>query len=279
VVILILAQRTDWTALGVAELLSRRLGPDGVRWCAAEEIGALRWAHWLSADGVRSELRRWPSAAAPELAPRLIFNRLRCVELPQFAGACAADRDYARMELFALLLSWLSDPGCPVVNRPSPAGLAGAQRRPLVWHQLAARAGLEPLALAATSSTRRFAPQRGWHARPELSWQTALRPDLRLDGFSWFSEAAADEICPVLVVGDRVFGEVAPALAPACRRLAALSGADVLGLDFVRCAQASSGYAFAGADPCPAVSAAVELEAIADLLEARGRSGLPLAAG
>jgi hypothetical protein len=42
----------------------------------------------------------------------------------------------------AFLLAWLSGLPCPVVNRPSPLGLAGPNLRPESWMALASKAGI-----------------------------------------------------------------------------------------------------------------------------------------
>jgi hypothetical protein len=60
-------------------------------------------------------------------------------DLPMIA---ADDRSYVAAEMTAFLLSWLSSLACPVVNRPSPLGLAGPNLRPETWIALACRQGI-----------------------------------------------------------------------------------------------------------------------------------------
>jgi hypothetical protein len=74
------------------------------------------------------------------------------------------DRTYIASEMTAFLvawLSWLSDEGIPVLNRPTPFSLTGPALHPEQWLQAAARAGLpiEP-------AHRRVSPGPGLVAEP-----------------------------------------------------------------------------------------------------------------
>src|SRR5213596_579313 len=94
------------------------------------------------------------------------------------------------MELFALLLSWLNNAGCPVINAASASSLAGSPHPPMVWQHLASRAGLMTPQLLATTSTRRFPPSPGAIPRPDLVTQADISQSdqIGLNRFGWFSE-------------------------------------------------------------------------------------------
>ena len=274
---LVLAHPTDETALAVASLLRQRHGEFAVEWRSPEELQcSSRWDHRVSAAGVKTEIRLQDGSLLAGNAPSVIFNRIGFVDPPQFFRAAPADRDYARMEMFALLLSWLTDPGCAVVNRPAPNALAGGFYRPPMWFRLAQIAGLATIGLTATSSTRRFPPDRRAIRRPDLAHVGAHHVDgrPRPNDFSWFSEPIDTQRISILAIGGRVAEDAPAGLAEPCRRLAQLADTDILRIDFVMSANSPCGWTFAGADSCPQVTDPASQLRIVNLLEtaAAGRS-------
>ena len=269
---LILAHHGDCTAIRVARLLRERHGAAQVALRAVDEIVlAPHWEHRVTDAGTNTDIRMHDGVSLARLKPWVIFNRLSFVDAPQFAAAAPADREYARTELFALVLSWLADPGCPVINAPSPTGLAGGAHRLAVWHRLAARAGLATLKLTATSSTRRFPPAPGSRLRPDVSSLTQQDAGRRRpNDFCWFSQAVAgNDIASAYVIGDRVLPTVPEHLTEPCRRLARLAGVEVLRIDFARLPASADAWMFAGADPMPRVTDATGSAALVELIEAR----------
>lgn len=225
----VLAQHGDADAEPLARALARRAAGVVLVWDDELFLGS-HFAHRLGPGGVESELvcadgRRLSSASL-----RGVANRLTHVLPPQFAGAAAADREYAAMETQALLVSWLSSLACPVVNAASPRGLSGPALGLHEWTARAAAAGLRcsPLALDAAA------------ARPPAA---SLRR--------------------LLVVGPRVIGaEVGAGVASACALLARGSGCAVLGVDL---AGEGAEPVFAAADPVPRLGPE-GAEAVAELL-------------
>jgi hypothetical protein len=71
-----------------------------------------------------------------------LVTRLFFVTERDVVSIVPADRPYVAAEMTAFLLAWLSGLPCPVVNRPSPLGLAGPNLRPESWMALASRAGI-----------------------------------------------------------------------------------------------------------------------------------------
>ncbi|MBA2399533.1 MAG: hypothetical protein H0V72_12680 [Bradyrhizobium sp.] len=266
---LVLAHPTDETAIAVASLLRQRHRALAVEWRCPEELLCANWDHRVSAAGVKTEIRMADGSLLAGNAPSVIFNRINFVDPPQFRDAAIADRDYARMEMFALLLSWLVSPGCPVINRPAPNALAGSAYRPPMWHRLAQISGLATVGLMATSSTRRFPAGRTAVRRSDLTYTVAddLDGRPRLNDFGWFSEPIEAGRTSLLTIGGRV-PEGAPAsLAEPCHRLAQLADTDILRIDVVASADAPSGWAFAGADSCPHVTEPRSVLRIVHLLE------------
>jgi hypothetical protein len=267
---LVLAHPTDETAIAVTSMLRQRHGEFAVELRSPEELlCASCWDHRVSAAGVKTEIRMADGSLLAGNAPSVIFNRIGFVDPPQFLTAAPVDRDYARMEMFALLLSWLTSPGCPVINRPAPNVLAGGVYRPPMWFRLAQISGLPIISLMATTSTRRFPADRMAARRPDLALAGAYDIDgrPRPNDFSWFSAPIDADRASFLAVGGRVPEDAPAALAEPCRRLAQLADTDILRIDFVASADSPSGWLFTGADSCPQVAEPRSLLRIVSLLE------------
>jgi hypothetical protein len=150
---LVLAHPDDETALRVTAALRRRLGKDEARLVPAEALAyAPAWRHMLTyqaadmphAARVESLVRLAGGELLPDQAA-VVFNRLRFAPVPQFEHAAPADRDYAALEMYALLLSWLAGleaAGVRVINPASPRGLGAQARSRFEWLSLAQQAGL-----------------------------------------------------------------------------------------------------------------------------------------
>ena len=158
---------------------------------------------------------------------RGVLNRLYTVPVPHWQSKEKSDRDYVQQELIALFLSWLHALPCPVINRPAPQGLSGQWRCESEWVWLARQAGL------AVAPYRQSAQDR----IDEMKGERRLIP----------AGALAQT---VIVAGEAAAGAVAPPpVIAACNRLAAIAGAELLGVDFI--AGAAGPWTFAGASPMP----------------------------
>ena len=242
---LILANLGDTTPVHVAARLRRRHRPADVRLVAAEElIFAPRWTHRLFDSPGGNGLTLHDGTAIRSDSVQVVFNRLGQLSMPHFGASPAADRDYALMEMSALLLSWLSSFSCPVINRPAPQGLAGVPRSWLGWMTLAGKTGLSP------------APAR-------LEWPVGSSgpsvPAAFPDGIRF----------QVLVAGSRVVGHCESGLAARCVVLAKAANCELLRLYFVRLEQSRPACILTGADPLPPLVCDAELDAVAALLESR----------
>jgi hypothetical protein len=71
-----------------------------------------------------------------------VFVRLPRVVEAELPALRPEDRVYAAHEMTSFLMAWLAALPCRVINRPTPACLAGPIREPLEWQVLAARHGL-----------------------------------------------------------------------------------------------------------------------------------------
>ncbi len=148
-----------------------------------------------------------------------VVNRIPGITAEDLLHVAEPDREYVAAEMGAFLLAWLTRLPCPVVNRPAANALMGAAHAPEGWAALAARAGL------------RLPWTRQSYPRPVAAWP---------------AEAAL-----VSVLGERTFGDVAPALAEQACRLAARAGVELLAVAFDG---AGPDAAFVGAHLWPDVS-------------------------
>ncbi len=121
-----------------AEALVRRWRP-GARLMTARDLTRPGWVHRPGSDADVAVIDSEPVAAG-EL--RGVVTQLPFVAPDDLAPIVPADRPYVAAEMTAFLLAWLSSLPCPVVNRPSPLGLAGPNLRPEAWMALASEAGI-----------------------------------------------------------------------------------------------------------------------------------------
>ncbi len=258
---LILAHAGDATAAQVAARLRQRHPPDETRLVLLEEIvSASRWTHTLNGAKADTILTLHDGTEIRRDEIGIVFNRLQYVDLSQFALSAAADREYAVMEMFALLLSWLKALPCPIVNRLSSQNLSGPTHSSLAWQQLAGKAQLPTARIRLTSSLRRY-------AAPDLV-PLPVGPAAFGNVPAWLSEPVGEGRASVFVAGEQVLGDVPEQLKRGCLKLAALSGYEILVVNFAS-ASTNGGWKFNGIDPCPAVTHGSVIEAIVNLLEAR----------
>jgi hypothetical protein len=238
-----------------------------------EELAAARWTHRLGAGSTQTALRFDDGTTLAECAPTLVLNRLHFVPTLLFARMAPADRDYARTEFYALLLSWLASMGERIVNRATPSGLSGPALRPWQWTARAADAGLPPYPGAATTNTRRAPPPPGAVPRPELL-PMADDAALALLGIARpLAHAPRPQaVLDLLVLGDAVAGEGAnvcgPDVSAGCVRLARAVDAELLAVQLAQ-VEGDERWRFLAADARPQVEEEAMLAALTAWIEAR----------
>jgi len=243
---LILSHEDDasarWAYGGLKE---RGLAP--LELLTAEMLGpTLRWNHRLGADGPSIEISLPDGRVLTGHSLRGVLNRLRRVTgWRQLRGVGRDDRSYAEQEIAAFFLSWLACLPPPVLNRATPQGLAGPRLHASEWTVLATAAGL------ATAPFRQ-------------SSRNGLRSPMEDT-----SGPGRPSVDSVLVVDRRAFGPAPPNVLHACKRLAELAGASILGVDFTP--GAPGPWTFAHATPVPDLRTGGEagLDALAEALLSR----------
>jgi hypothetical protein len=199
---LVLCDRTDHAALWAHRGLAAR-GLEPLELVTADALGyALRWEHRVGAAGASVVVELGDGRRIDGGSVRGVLNRLVTVPDGHLALARAADREYARQELFAFFVSWLTGLPGRVVNRATPQGLCGSWRHRSEWLALASAAGLETV------------PFR-------------MNGDVPDGGFGVGAPART-----VVIVEGEALGPGLPATVRAgCVRMAELAGATVLGVE------------------------------------------------
>ena len=248
--IVILAHATDSGAESVAASLVQRLGPQAVRIVRPETLSLASWSHRVDSTG-RATTRVTPPGTEPIDDSRVaaVLNRIRYLPVPRFHRAPLKDRDYAGVEVQALVASWLAGLGDRVVHvvreHPWLTPLLPLQH----WAAPAADYGL-PVAVRAVSSRLRSPA-----APPEPS-----------------TIAAAADAATVLVAGDRAGGPLSDTFGPRCLRVARLLGFPLLEFGFIK---EHGTTVLARVDPLPSLLEPWATAMTVDLLESRAgyRSG------
>lgn len=266
--LVVLADAIEATAARLT-LLARRVGR-AVRLVAPAEL-ATGWTHRVSGHHTRTRLTLGDGTTIDDDTITGVFNRAWEIPASATARFDSADRDYARSELHALVVSWLSGLRCPVMNRATPQALGGAAQSPAQWRLLAHAAGFDTTALRYTTNQRRF-PARGM-VRVDRAPSTLGAPAaLDLIGPAAYGEPSGVRNASMLVVGQTVWpeemlrDEAAPLVEP-CRQLARATNLMLLRVHLANGDAPGRPWRFVGADPMPPVIDEGPLCAIIDALE------------
>lgn len=271
--LLILGSLFDSVATTVAEQVRRRHGLSAVAHRTLEDLAAARWSHRIGWAGVKTDLTFADGSTFAGIAPTMILNRLDYEPALLFTRMRPIDRDYARTEFFALLLSWLSGLGRIVVNQVAPSGLSGPALRPWQWITIAREAGLPAYPATASTSARRTPAPADVAPHAELM-PGAAAPALGLLGYD-----RPLAYCPrpagwreLLVLEDRVIDRtgrpVDAALAAAGIRLARAVHAEILTIELAQL-DSDPQWRFIGANPRPAAIDGAWHDALTTWLEQR----------
>ncbi len=223
---LVVCHTTDLPALWAYRGL-KACGLAPLELVSAEALGSgLRWEHRLGKQGTSLSIKLADGREISSQSLRGVLNRLLTVPVHLWQSAAEGDRDYVTQELSAFYLSWLYSLPCPVINRPTPLGLAGQWRSDTEWVRLAEQAGLATLPYQRSSAAL-WTEEGGFR----LDFQPAARHT-------------------ILTVAGRAAGPPAPPeVIEGCSRLGELAKTELLGAQFVE--HPDGGWLFAGATPYP----------------------------
>jgi hypothetical protein len=216
-VLVVVAGRCDEKA----RELAGRWAPYGAAVLTCEDLSVAGWRHLLDDPGASEVVIDGRAVAAREITG--VLTRLSYVPERELRRIVLEDRSYVAAEMTAFLYSWLAGLRCPVLNRPALTCLSGPGWRHEQWVYTAARLGIpvEPV-------TWRFDYEAG------LPEEDVTPPDTI-----------------VTVVGGRCPGASDGTLAAQARRLAGISGVDLLA---VRFREMEDGFRLHSADPWADIS-------------------------
>lgn len=268
--LLILGSTFDTVARSVAERITRRHGAESVMHRTLEDLANASWLHRVGAAGVTTSLNFADGTTFAGFAPTIVLNRLEFVPTLLFTRMATGDRDYARTEFYALLLSWLAGLGDIVVNRAAPSGLAGPDLRPWQWIASAAKVGLPPFPGGAATSARRAPAPPGSVPRPDLMPAVDDAALARLGFDRPITRAPPPAgLLQILVLGDRVIGaEASQDLERPCTQLSRAVGAEILLIQLARLVN-DTRWRFVSAEARPRTLGQQESIALTDWLEYR----------
>jgi len=228
---MVLAHSGDASALWAYTRLQARRPVDLVLVEDLEAPGT-GWVHRVGTSGGSVEIRLADGRRVNSAGVDAVLNRVMVPPAGTAAAVAApGDGEYARGEITAFTISWITALAATVVNTPSTQGLCGRWRPALAWRVLAARAGLPVVPLDLDST--RPDPDHG-----QLNGQAGTT---------------------VLTIDGALLHPAAPAaVRDGAARLAELSGTPLLGLRFAGTDPARSGWRLLDATPQPDLSVAGE---------------------
>jgi len=224
---LILCEPNDLAALWAYQGL-KKLGHESLELVSSEMLAySLHWEHRLGDAGSQVKIELSDGRAFSSDSIRGILNRLLVVHIEHLQLANPADRDYAIQELTSFFSSWLHAMPDPVLNRPTPYGLAGHWRPLSEWFWLAGKAGL-----------------------PITSYKESAREYKNEVAYEGNEPDYSNPEKYAIVIGEHVICSSAPPeIQESCLRLASLSKTILLGIKFKN--SSDSSWTFAGATPMP----------------------------
>lgn len=184
---------------------------------------ATQWEHRVSSMGECISFTLADGCIISDQSVRGVLNRLVAPAANHLNRTAIADRNYAHQELAAFYLSWLNSLSCPVVNQPTPQGLAGRFFHASEWTLLAGQAGLAVMPYRQNGNDL---PGIGYKPLAPLNSKPVR----------------------VVVFGGQVFGFALPdSVQSGCCELATRSGTALLEIEFY--ATADHRWTFSSATP------------------------------
>lgn len=268
---LILAHQNDATAMRVYASLVARHNTDEVIIVTDEElVFSQSWRHEIASSYEQTIIQLNSGRLLDNKQIGIVFNRLRASPMPHFEYAKKPDKEYAQMEMYALFLSWLYSIPSTVINAACPQGLGARDYSLYKWLALGAQAGLPVREYHFTSDSRRYY-QSGvepWKLESghqhRLDSKNHLKPHILSRQPVVYLEPDPVHTSRVLVIGDKVIGDIDKQHNEACVALARRENCEILQLDF---GLFGCDWKLVAVDAFPMVSDSVEIEAIVSFME------------
>jgi hypothetical protein len=216
--IVVVASRFDNSSQKIVERWSSR----NAIMCTCEDLSTQGWRHYLaSPSGLSTAVIGGQEVHYNDIDG--VLTRRPCIFEQELLHVTNPDKPYVAAEMNAFLVSWLSGLTCPVINRPTAMSLSGPNWRHEQWVQAAAVLGI-PVSPV----------KRCW----------ALTDNERKSTTTYSHK----EIKNVTVVGELYFGDVEEAIGEQAKKLAHVSGTELLEVQF---SGSKGGSVFVSANTCP----------------------------
>lgn len=237
---LILAHIGDDIAIRTYALLKKHYGSDDVKLVSSEElIYAPHWSHQLDDTNPNSTIILANNTVLSSDEIGVVFNRLRYVVMPHFDQAKQNNREFAIMEMYGLLLSWLQSLPCPIINPPSPRGLGARTLSDIEWFYLASQAGLPVQGFAFSSdprihSTSGYVPywRKDEYGQDGFLHLERVSPHLVGRHPTFYLEPLEENRKFVFVIGKKVIGDIGNRYSEELLKLSKVTGCDLLTIVF-----------------------------------------------
>ena len=251
----------------VRHLAARAAAPFVLR---PEQLATARWSHRVDGGGTaRTTLTLATGAVLGPGDVGCLLNRIDALPVRRFERSTPRDRDYAAMELQALVASWLAGLGDRVVNPVTARATDAGPTSNRLWLARAAARGL-PVARSLVATSARLVTAAGAPGDPPLR---PLGPWVPKSGrastgrvpveAAWSEDDGGDH---VVVAGDRTTGPLAPRFGAACAAVASESGCRLVGFRFAGDGRGEDGWALRRVTTRPALDRDEALAAAADLM-------------
>ncbi|HVP53583.1 MAG TPA: hypothetical protein VMU45_01210 [Candidatus Eisenbacteria bacterium] len=263
--VLVIAHATDAGAALVAARLRSELGAQAVHMVRPEVLSLARWSHRVDEHGRASThltLPGKPPMYSGDIGAAL--NRIRYLPVTRFQHSPQKDRDYAGVELQALVASWLAELGeraiHPVRRHPWVTPSLPQQ----YWASAAAACGLPVAPRTITTSQRGRSAGNGAHdATPSLRQSL---PAEHIQAHCVVGDAMMRPAGSVLVAGDQFEGTLSRRYGAQCRMAARALGFPLMEFRF---APAAGDVALVDVDPLPPIDRPTIVEATCRLVISR----------
>jgi hypothetical protein len=183
-----------------------------------------------------------------------VVTRLPWITEEELPHIHAEDQSYVAAEMNALLVAWLNELPCPVLNRPGPSSLTGLAWRREQWIGLALGLGI-PVAEVVESCVfprgdgfGSAAPRQGVDGWPGTGAESAPRGSTAFAGTADASTSRESPRTAVTVVSGQAPAAADRELVSHACRLAEAAGMDCLTAEFSGQGREAR---FVGADPLP----------------------------
>ena len=271
--VVVLAHSGDTAAAAIAARVSAAMGPEAVVLLRPEQLGLARWSHRVNSSGAAATELRWKSGLELRSSQvACLLNRITYLPAPHFSRASKKERNYADIELQALVTSWLAELGTAAINAVNSIGKARGPISIRGWFVLAAAHGLPVRSFCLATAGRMIGKQPvGSIMQLKQPWPDGFNGPMPVE--TGLDLAMMESAGVVLIAGHHAYGSLACEFGERCLAVARCAGYSLLEFRFSRLGRQT---VLCAIDPLPSLLEPWSLNVIANLLVSMGRRGREL---